>query len=206
MRKPGNKKRKTPNAKNGKPQVHATQQFASMVGDANQNALKPYIMSLMEQSTMRLQRYLDERMASTVLRVQVLEDVIVEELGISRDKIRDRFWDIDDNKSGFTKADRAAAEGDTVRLYLDFDDGTGESKTNNALVENLGVGPFAGNKKLGEEYEAKLLGLSAGQSTEIEEEFEGKQVKIKLTVARVSEKNEKEEADSSTEPSGPVTE
>ena len=102
-----------------KKQVHATQSFSSMVGKANQEALKPYVEALVGHMADDLSKRLFRRQADVQVRLMAIESILMAKLGITEAEINTAVADTEDKATGYKEAfDRGAKAGDLLRISI----------------------------------------------------------------------------------------
>jgi hypothetical protein len=179
--------------KKNKGQPHQTQSFEQLVGQANRNALKPYINQLFGSLANDLSQRLFTRMAIFQNRIEALESILKMKLNVTQEEMDTALFDLEDKVTGYQKVDRPAQEGDLLRLTMRVKNTEkGYGKPTKKEFSNLGREPFA----LGVPFiEKALLGVSVGVPTVVpfDEELR-KQTKtdeVEFTIDRISELIEK---------------
>ena len=85
----------------GKP--HQTRSFEQLVGKANQEALKPFIMQQLNFLGMQLRQSQIRDLASIQMRIMALEKFMIEKLGITEDDLAVKVAELEDEATGFKR-------------------------------------------------------------------------------------------------------
>lgn len=174
---------------------HATQSFAELVGEANRNALKPYIHEVFGHLADSLSQRMFKQMANIQTRIMALETILTAKLNLTQEQLENAVMDVEDTATGYQTVNRPATPGDLLRISLrtrpkgqaDWSDTQRRQVTN---LMNFGK-PEGGPLSLGSvQVEGALIGMSKGDSklVVLEEEFQ-----VELSIDRVSEKIAKPE-------------
>ncbi len=174
----------------GQPQQHATKSFTELVGEANRNALKPYIHEVFGHMANDLSRRVFRQQANIQTRIMAVEELLKSKLGVTQAEIEAVVANVEDQATGYVTATRPAKEGDLIRLSLrtKSKDQTEYSEVMRRQVTNLmnlGMDLNAQLSLGSKEVEGALVGMSTGEVkvVTLEDDF-----KVELTVERVSEK------------------
>lgn len=178
-------------------QQHATSSFNQLVGKANQEALKPFILSVIGDVGNDISRRVFGKMAIMQNRLEALETVLKSKLDLTQSELDGELYDLEDRITGFKRADRPAEEGDLLRLTMRIKNvKSGYGRAQKKEFSNLGRPPFA----LGlPAIEKSLIGAYAGQTLiyPFDEELvkQTQTEEIEFTVERVSELIDKPKAE-----------
>lgn len=176
-------------------QLHPQQSFKQMVTDATLQKFQAYIDQQVQGVAGALAQQQTKQFENIYLRQAVLEQIIEEQLGITKDELANRVAETQDKHEGLEPVTGAVEEGDRVRLEVktkteDQDEFQGASRL---LVDNVGSG-----NTLGPELEKPIVGMLAGETKEIK--FgKDKSMLASVLVNKVSRRPEPEEAESETE-------
>lgn len=141
-----------------------TDSFANLVGKANRDALKPFIQQEVAQARGELARQQLSYFAPVVTRLTVLERILQEKFGYTREQLTEISWDVEDTALGLVKTDEPAAEGDHVRLTANFKV-NGRDKVEESIVDHLDQPhPITQQKKLLGDSEKLLIGAKTGDT------------------------------------------
>lgn len=175
---------------------HASQSFADMVGKANQEALKPFILQVIGDVGNDISRRVMAKMAILQNRVEALEALLIEDGYFDQVQLDSSLFDLEDKVTDYQPVNRPAQEGDLVRLTMRVKNTkTGWGKPTKKEFSNLGLPPY----KMGlPEIEKVLLGVEVGGTANFL--FENEELKkatgsdeIEFTIDRISEKIPKPE-------------
>lgn len=152
-----------------RPQQHLQQSMGQMVSKAALAQMGPAIEQYVQAVVRNLGQQLSVQQASTLetifARVVVLEEIVIEKLGYTKETLAIKVAETEDQKEGLTLVEGALEKGDVVRLEIstkakDQPEYQGSSRLK---VYQTGTG-----QTLGDELESALLGLKAGDTKEIE--------------------------------------
>ena len=146
-------------------QLHPTQSFSQMVGDATLAKLGGYI----DQQINSLYEMVQQRQLQTTqalfTRIVAIEELLLERFSdLTKDDLVTRVATIQDRNEGFEAVSDGVIEvGDRVRLEIKTKtaDQTEFQGSSRFLVDNVGAG-----STLGKELEATLIGMRTGEVKE----------------------------------------
>lgn len=169
---------------------HAQNSFAQLVGKANQEALKPYILQVIGEVGNDISRRVMSKMAILQNRIEALETILKERLDLTQVELDNSLFDLEDRVTGYIKVDRPAQEGDLLRLTMRTRKVDSEEfgKPQKREFSNLGKPPYA----LGVEFvEKALIGAEIGKPVVVPFDKElqeaTKTQELEFTIDRVSE-------------------
>lgn len=167
-------------AKSSKPR--ATASFEQLVGKANQEALKPFIMQQMNLMGMQLRQASLKELSSIQMRIMALEKFAIEKLGITEDDIANKVAELEDEATGFILTEEAAVAGDLLRATIQVKtEGQEEYGPEQRMqIEKLAQQPFT----VTEGFEAQLVGIKTGETRDVTMD-EGKTL-VRVTADRIS--------------------
>lgn len=164
----------------GKPR--ATMSFEQLVGKANQEALKPFIMQQMNFLGMQLRQSFLRELGSIQMRIMALEKFAIEKLDITEDDIANKVAELEDEATGFVVSDTGAVAGDllraTIKVKSEGQDDFGPEQR--MQIDKLAQQPFT----VTEDFENQLVGIAQGETREVKMD-EGKTL-VLVTADRVS--------------------
>lgn len=194
--------------KGGAKGTHPTRSFADLVSTAQTKQLQPYVEGLVQQymrgAETRLARQQITYLADPLVRLSVVEDVMCEQLKITKDDLRERFAVKEDEAQGYEKFDGPAQEGDKVRFTVESkntEDGEYRDSTR-IIARALNKTNSDGLAEHHNDLEAAMVGKSAGESAEVVIEnpnADGAKFYLRATVDRVSRRIEAKEASNESE-------
>lgn len=165
----------------GKP--HQTRSFEQLVGKANQEALKPFIMQQLNYLGMQLRQSQIRDLASIQMRIMALEKFMIEKLGITEDDLAVKVAELEDEATGLIQVtDRGAEAGDTLRATINVKTESQEDfgTDQRMQIDRLAQEPYTVTK----DFEEQLLGLKDGETREVQMD-EGKTL-VKVKADRLS--------------------
>jgi hypothetical protein len=172
--------------KKGSRQQHVQQSMAQMVSTAALARMAPSIQGFVEQMVRQLGSQLATQQASTLetlfSRVVVLETIVIEKLGLTKEDLAMKVSELEDSKEGMTLVEGPIELDDLVRLQVktkaaDQKEYQGES--------HLKLYKAGSGQTIGEELEQALIGMKAGETKTVE--FgEKKDMVAEFTINRVS--------------------
>lgn len=166
---------------------HQTQSFQQLVGQANRDALKPYVEQLVVAHVSNLGNQIAARMFTQLGNIQTriiaLERVLQQKLGLTNEELANLVLDIEDEATGYSKVDRAAQAGDFLRIELATKTSTETEFSRNVKREVASLGSDSDKNPDTKTMNDALVGMKAGETKEI---MVGA-VAVRLTVNRVSE-------------------
>ena len=170
------KKRKS----GGKPK--ANRSFEQLVGKANQEALKPFIMQQLNFLGMQLRQSMIRDLSSVQMRIMALEKFMIEKLGITEDDLAVKVAELEDEATGFVASSEGALEGDLLRATINVKTESQEEfgPEQRMQIERLAQEPYT----VTEDFEKQLVGIKAGETREVKMD-EGKTL-VQVRADRVS--------------------
>lgn len=176
-------------------QQHVQQSMASMVNRAALAQMGPQIDSMVRGYVNQAANQLAQQQSSTLetlfARVVVLEQVLIEKLGMTGDELVSRVADLEDSKEDLSRVETAEL-GDVVRIEV-------RTKTSDQAEfqgsSRLKIYDTGSGQTIGNELEPAIIGMKAGESKTVNFGKDGSMV-AELKVDRVSRANKKEEAQS----------
>lgn len=149
-------------------QNHVQQSMGQMVGRAAMVQMGPQIEQLVRAYVNQLGNQLAVQQASTLetlfARVVVLESIVMEKLGYTTDDLTKKVATIEDEKEGLTLVEGVAELNDVVRLEI-------RTKTKDQIEfqgsSRLKVSQIGTGQTMGQELEAAVLGMKAGDTKEV---------------------------------------
>lgn len=170
-------------------QIHPQKSFDQMVAETTLQKFRPYIDQQLQGVAGALAQQQQQQFENVYLRQTVLEQIVEEKLGITKEELANRVASVQDESLGLVPV-KDVAEGDRVRIEIktktkDQEEFQGESRL---LVDNVGSG-----NTLGPELEKPLVGMTTGESKEIAFGKE-KAMTALVTINRVSRRPKVEEA------------
>lgn len=174
-------------------QQHMQQSMSNMVSRAALAQLGPHIEQMVVDYVNQLGSQLSMQTASTMesmfSRIVVLESIITEKLGYTKDDLASKVADIEDQNQGLKKTDSAVELNDVVRIEIKTKT---KDQTEYQGVSRLRVSQTGSGQTLGKELEDAILGMTAGQTKETE--F-GQGMVAQITVNRISRSEKKQTAE-----------
>jgi hypothetical protein len=152
-----------------RPQQHLQQSMGQMVSKAALAQMGPAIERYVQAVVQNLGQQLSVQQASTLetifARVVVLEEIVIEKLGYTKETLAIKVAETEDDKEGLTLVEGALEKGDVVRLEIstktkDQPEYQGSSRLK---MYQTGTG-----QTIGTELEDALIGMKAGETKEIE--------------------------------------
>jgi hypothetical protein len=197
----GNKKRaKKPTAKNGAPQQHAGDSFQTLAQKAIMEKVAPFIQQQMQVIQFQIQGEMQNTLRGMYTRITVMEEVMMDKLGITEEEYVDMVIEKEDTSDGLEKVEDGAVEaGDRVRITVmtktkEQEEFAGESKL---VLDNCGVAPF----QIGEELEPQVVGMALGETKDFP--FgKDKEMVAKITIDRIARRPKLEEVKDESEDAG----
>ena len=181
-----------------KGQNHVQQSMGQLVSKAALAQMGPAIERFVRGQIQSLGSQLAMQQASTLetlfSRLTVLEAIMVEKLGYTKESLAVKVSEMEDEKEGLTLVNGPAEKGDVVRIEAKTrtSDQTEYQGSSRLKIPNIGSG-----ENLGPELEGAVLGMVAGETKTLE--FgKDKQMVAEITVNRVS-RGPKVEATAPTE-------
>jgi hypothetical protein len=184
--------------RNGGAEVaHQSKSFEQLVGQANREALKPYIDEVMQDASQQiLQRLAQAQMqmaAPIQVRLTVLEKIVMEKLGETKESLAERVLQVEDEATGHVKVEDGAQVGDQLRTigWVKVEEQENYNAPMELTIHSLGKSPrpevpFQTYKEL----EEGLVGIKAGETREIVVNLSTgdttKAYTFKIAVSRVS--------------------
>jgi len=164
----------------GKPRQ--THSFEQLVGKANQEALKPFIMQQMNFLGMQLRQSTLRELSSIQMRIMALEKFAIEKLNITEDDIANKVAELEDEATGLVPSTEGAKEGDLVRATINVKaEGQEEFGPEQRMqIDKLSLEPFT----VTEDFEKQLIGIKQGETRELTMD-EGKTL-VKVKADRLS--------------------
>lgn len=188
--------------------VHQERSFQELVGQANRDALKPFILECVNELEPILRqefsRLLIESLAPVQTRLMVLEKLAMEKWGVTEETLALRLLDVEDEATGHVMTLDPAEAGDLLRVTatLRVEGQEKWSKPMNLIIRRLAkpqLNPETGQLSFQTypELEQALVGAKVGETRETPVEIVNGEVTVKynfkVTVDRVS-RNEEERA------------
>lgn len=166
--------------KSGKP--HQNRSFEQLVGKANQEALKPFIMQQMNFLGMQLRQAQLKELSSIQMRIMALEKFAIEKLNITEDDIANKVAELEDEATGLILSSEGAKEGDLLRATIQVKtEGQDEFGPEQRMqIDKLALEPFT----VTEDFEKQLVGIAQGETREVKMD-EGKTL-VNVTADRIS--------------------
>lgn len=165
---------------------HQSQSFEQLVGAANRNALKPFIIETAVELVNDLGNQLAQRLFGQLgniqTRIMALEKVLQQKFGLSEADIQNIVMDVEDEATGHTKVDRPAQAGDLLRVSAatKAKDQTEYNPSVRKEVNSLG----AAKPTLTKVVDEALVGMSSGETKEVT--IGDGAMTVRVTVDRVS--------------------
>lgn len=206
-----NRKERRAAEKMQKKGMHPNQSFSQLVGEANREALKPFIQEQVINAARIIQANLArqqlESLAGVQTRIVALEKIVKEKLGYTDDQLAELILVVEDEATGHTENTEGARQGDLVRVRIagrpvssDPSKDQGFGPETKLSIHHLGNEPTQTNPDL----EKGMLGMKKGETKEIEVDFPQKDEQgnekepikylFKVTVDRASTPPAKAEA------------
>ena len=160
--------------------VHQQESYQKTIADIAQSSLKPFIEAEMLIMKRSLMQSLSQPWSVLDLRVEVLENIIIEKLGYTPNQLRTHLVELEDENLGL-EAVGYVAVGDTVRFSINTKlIETGEV-TEHPLqrIDEIGDGNI-----LGEEIESEIIGMCDNESKTII--FNDGKMEAFITIDRIS--------------------
>lgn len=166
--------------KGGKP--HQTRSFDQLVGKANQEALKPFIMQQLNFLGMQLRQQMIQDLSSVQMRIMALEKFAIEKLGITEDDLAVKVAELEDEATGHILSEEGAIAGDILRATINVKTESQEEfgPDQRMQIDRLAQEPFT----VTEDFEKQLVGIKVGETREVQMD-EGKTL-VKVKADRVS--------------------
>lgn len=166
-------------------QPRLQQSLGNLVSKAALAQLGPQIEDMVISHVQHLGQQISMQQASTLQtlfsRVVVLEQIVMDKLGLTSEDLTGMVADLEDSKEGLAKAE-SVESGDVVRLEISTKT---KDQTEYQGSSRLKVSQIGSGQTLGNELEGATLGMKAGETKEINFGKDGGMV-AKLTVDRVS--------------------
>lgn len=174
-------------------QQHLQQSMGSLVSKAAIAQLGPSIedftRKLVQELGSQLAIQTSNTMESLFSRVVVLENMLIDKLGITRDDLVNKVCDLEDAKQGYVHSDGPAERGSRARLEVSTktSDQSNFGNTSRILINELGTG-----NTIGEALETAIIGMKAGETKEVPFGQNNEAI-AKMMLSRVSLKIRKDE-------------
>lgn len=163
-------------------QQHASASFGQMVSRAALTQLKPDIAQMINQLGQQLAMQTAQTMEMHFSRIVVLETILMEKYGYTKEDLGLKFSDVEDQRAGREATTDGVTEKDLVRFSIQTR--TKEQKDFQGISKMKMYNTGSGNT-LGTDLEAQVLGMKAGETKETE--FgENNELVAKIFVDRVS--------------------
>jgi len=148
----------------GKKGQHATNSFAQLVGKANQEALKPFIIEVMQSLGQQLARQQLAATGEVITSIAALKRVLINKgIMTEQDFIEARFQE-EDAAWGLTESSEAAAKGDFVRITFKA---KADKDENYGPEDRLNVKRLVDDQTLQPEVADGIVGMKKGETKEI---------------------------------------
>lgn len=174
------------NSKDGYPQVHPTVAFTRLVGLANQKALEPLIYEQIRNLGQALAQRMNQADTPILLRLKVVEDLLVEKLGITQDELANKTIELEDKVNGYETVEGPTQTGDYVRSIMRGKENGGDTgEEAQVAFQKLNVPPYDSSKEI----EEALIGLKVGDTATVTKTLAGgRVVDFTFTIVRISRK------------------
>lgn len=165
---------------------HVQQSMGQMISKAALAQLGPSIERYVEAAVQDLGSQLATQQASTLQtlfsRMVVLEGIVIEKLGYSKDDLSRKVAELEDEKEGLLLRDGPVEANDVVRLQISTKTKDQDAYQGTSRLKVYDVG--AGNT-LGTELEPAIIGMALSEEKEVE--FgKDKQMLAKIKIDRIS--------------------
>lgn len=161
-----------------KKQIHQTRSFDQLVGLANQNALKPFIVETVKEEIERLgQKLAHQQLAAQgelVSRLAAIENILIAAKVTSQEALAEATLDVEDEAWGVSKTSEAAKAGDFVRITYSakLEGAANFDAPERAKVSHLGMPPHEIVKSLAD----AIIGMKSGEEKTATLDISRKQV------------------------------
>lgn len=174
------------NSKDGYPQVHPSVAFTKLVGLANQKALEPVIFEQIKNLGQALAQRMNQADTPILLRLKVIEDLLVDKLGISQEELANKTIDLEDKINGYAAVEGPTQTGDYVRSVMRGKENGGDlNEEQQVAFQRLNVPPYDSSKDI----EEALIGLKVGETATVTRTLAGGRiVEFTFTIVRISRK------------------
>jgi len=184
---------------NKKGQQRLQQSMGNMVSRAALAQLGPHIEQMVVDYVNQLGSNLSTQTASTLesmfSRIVVLETILIEKMGYTKEDLANKVADIEDQNQGLKKTESSVEKNDVVRLEIKtkMKEQTEYQGTSKLRISQIGSG-----QTLGLELESAIIGMKSGETKEVE--FgQNKEMLAQITLNRVSRSEKKQAAEASNE-------
>lgn len=184
---------------NKKGQQRLQQSMGNMVSRAALAQLGPHIEQTVVDYVNQLGSNLSTQTASTLesmfSRIVVLETILIEKMGYTKEDLANKVADIEDQNQGLKKTESSVEKNDVVRLEIKtkMKEQTEYQGTSKLRISQIGSG-----QTLGLELESAIIGMKSGETKEVE--FgQNKEMLAQITLNRVSRSEKKQAAEASNE-------
>lgn len=171
---------------NKKSQAHVQQSMGQMVGKAALAQMGPQIEQLVQQHIQHLGSQLATQTANTMQslfsRIVVLENLLIEKLGVTKADIVSRVSDLEDSKEGLESVQGSVEVGDVVRIKIET---KAKDQAEYQGASLLKIYKSGSGETLGKELEDALIGMSKDE-TKVVEFGQDKQMLAQITVSRIA--------------------
>ena len=170
----------------GSGQVRQTQSFENFVSEAMVARMKGYVD---QQVYGAMQPFVSRQIQAAELlsamgdRLNVIEQIVKEKLGVTAEDLATRLALAQDEKQGYKPVEGAVEPNDRVRLEVKTKKATAENwtSTNRMMVDATGSG-----QTLGPQLEKALIGLLAGETREVIVGSDDNAVQVSMLVNKIS--------------------
>jgi len=152
------------------------------------------VQTAVSQSTLAFHHFVTSQLSQIMIRQLAFEKLLLKHTSwFSEEELSAAIAEEEDQATGYTVVEGPALKGDRVRIEIAVKvgaDASDFSKSEKLAIESVGsVNPVSGMVQTERAIEDALVGMSAGESTEVtwkEDGEEGRQISARIKVVRVS--------------------
>ena len=174
-----------------KRRIQPQNSFERLVTTNVQKALNNHMQVMQQQVLSQVRADVKHTLSALDIEIGALIEIVKEKLGVSSEEFQDRMLNLEDKLVGLEVTTEAIATGDRVRFEVAEQDKL--DVTRQLMLDNVGFGPYNDNHMF-KDVEAALIGMTTGESKNIDLKIGDQEFKYNIKVARVSRKVKTEEA------------
>jgi len=177
-----------------KKQQHLQQSMGNMVSKAALAQMGPaierYVQALVQNLGSQVATQTASTMETLFSRIVVLESIIMEKYGLTKEDLATKVSNLEDEKEGLKQVEGGVEKNDIVRLEIKT---KAKDQTEYQGSSLLKVYKTGSGETLGEELETPILGMKAGETKTVE--FgKDKQMVAEISINRISRAEKTEES------------